>query len=380
MKILLFYFAELGHLGGVEMVICNLARAFVDLGHAPAILQFSSEPKARSIADGRIPVWSITPPSYPEFRRPRSLASFARAAWQFSSVTRAFQPEIVHVHYPLSQSIVIAGAGFLPHKWRVVVTVHGSEVRVSPTMDPRIIPWQGKLFKKADAVTAVSQSLLADTQTRYPVVADKATVIPNFVQLARFTASVVHGHPSEYLLFVGRFHHVKGVDLLLQSWKEINASFPALRLLLAGDGPEWDRLHELVNSLAIDSSVEFLGEKRPEELATLYRSALAVVLPSRSEGMPLSLLEAGASGALCIGTRIPAIQELLLDAKTGFLADPESASALASAIKRALVLTMEERRAIATRFQEKVTREFSEEKIAGAYLAIFRSLTRNRPR
>jgi glycosyltransferase involved in cell wall biosynthesis len=378
MKILLFYFAELGHLGGVETVVCNLSRVFAEQGHTPAILEFSATRKALSPLDVGVPVWSISPPSYPQLSRPRSFGSFVRAAWQFSSVARAFQPDVVHVHYPLSQSIVIVGAGSLPHDWRVVVTVHGSEVRVSPTIDPRIVPWQTKLFQKADAVTAVSQSLLSDASARYPAITRKASVIPNFVQLPSFPSSIDRGRLAEYILFVGRLHQVKGVDLLLQSWKEVHALFPTLRLLIAGDGPERSGLHELASALSIHSSVEFLGEKRAEELAELYGEALIVVLPSRSEGMPLSLLEAGASGALCIGTRIPAIQEILEDTETGLLADSESPNSLASAIKRALGLSPEERRAIGRRFQEKIAREFSPSRVAGAYLTLFESLRKNR--
>jgi glycosyltransferase involved in cell wall biosynthesis len=375
MKILLFYFAELGYVGGVEMVVRNLARAFAERGHSPAILQFSENRRVKPLAEFPFPVWSIVPPSYPRLVRPRSLASFARAIWQYAAVARKFRPDIVHVHYPLSQSIAITGAARLPHRWRAVVTVHGSEIRTAPTSDPNIVPWQTRLFGVADALTAVSRSLLADTLKIHPGFEEKASVIPNSVDSRWFLAPTASGDPaSNYFLFVGRLHHVKAADLLLQAWADFSRSFPGMRLLIVGDGPERGKLIELADRLTIRTSVSFLGNEQPDELKTLYRKAFAFVLSSRSEGMPLTLLEAGASGALCIGTPIPGIQEIVKDGETGLIANSLSAEGLVCAMKRAVNLSNEERIAIRAKLREKVANEFSEATVTDAYLRLFDSL------
>jgi len=80
MRILLFHFAELGGLGGVEVAVLKLAEALTGRQSVPAIVEIAPEQKPRwNLANGT-PVWSVTAPSYPTLRRPRSWASFARAA------------------------------------------------------------------------------------------------------------------------------------------------------------------------------------------------------------------------------------------------------------------------------------------------------------
>jgi glycosyltransferase involved in cell wall biosynthesis len=90
--------------------------------------------------------------------------------------------------------------------------------------------------------------------------------------------------------------------------------------------------------------------------------------------MPLSLLEAGASGALCIGSRIAVIKTILEDGITGFLADEESATSLALAIVRGLALSPEENHRVREALQNLVGSNYSEEQTASQYLELFASL------
>jgi len=375
MRILLFYFAELGHLGGVEMTVVKLAEAFVGRGHPAGILECSNNWKPRRVLGNGIPVWGLATPSNPTWRRPRSWGSFARATLQFTNVVREFNPDVIHVHYPLSQALPILGARFFGRRWRLIVTVHGSEIRVSPSTAPQIGPWQARLLMAADAVTAVSESLRRDTLRRYPDPAGKFQVIPNGVGEAWFEHSpALNNNEQRYILFVGRLHPVKGPDLLLQAWKQVSPRFPGIQLWLVGDGPEREKLEVLTKQLGISSTTKFLGQKTQKELQALYSKAEAYVLPSRSEGMPLCLLEAGASRALCIGTRIPGVESILEDRVTGFLAEVESPPSLAATISEALELPSSERERIRTAMQTLIRREYTEEKMISRYLELFESL------
>src|SRR5437879_12023748 len=102
MRILLFYFAEFGHIGGVEMTVVKLAKAFIGQGHTAGILECSDTWKPRREMENGIPVWGIATPSNPTWQRPRSWGSFARATLQFTRVVREFGADVIHVHYPLS--------------------------------------------------------------------------------------------------------------------------------------------------------------------------------------------------------------------------------------------------------------------------------------
>jgi teichuronic acid biosynthesis glycosyltransferase TuaC len=379
MKVLLFHFAELGSLGGVEVAVLRLAEAFKNLGHPSGIVEIAPRWKPRRMLSVNIPVWTAAAPSYTAIRRPRSWASFARSSWQFIRVLHEFEPDIVHVHFPDAQSLPVIGAHALPHRWRLVVTVHGSDIRVAPFEEPQIRTWQARLFARADVVTAVSGPLLEDAVRLYPSIDGKACVIYNGVGAMWLQKPESHSPGQEkYVLYVGRLHAGKGVDLLLRAWKQISPRFPLVELWLAGDGPEVEKLRLLAGEFGILSKVRFLGRKRQEELPALYQNAQAVVLPSRREGFPLTLLEAGAGGCICIGTKVAGIPEIIQDGVNGLLVEPESPKALAAAISQILELPITSQSRMKEAAYRIVREQFSEEKMIFNYLQVFRLvLTQN---
>ena len=375
-RVLLCYFSELGGLGGVEVAVLQLANEFSKLGNPSGIAEIGEQWKPKRLVANGIPVWCLTAPSYPSARRPRSWASFARVTYQFLRTVDEFAPDIVHVHYPLSQSLPVIGAHVLPHRWRLIVTVHNSDIRVSPFEEPRIRPWQARLFRRADAVTAVSRSLLDDATKLYPEIAGKGSVIYNGIGQNWFREPAREPLCDEkYALFVGRLHEAKGADVLLRAWKQLSHEFPALQLWLVGDGPERCSLEALARELGIASLVRFIGRKNQAELHSLYRQAQFVVLPSRREGLPFTLLEAQASGALCIATRIPGVLELIQDGTTGLLADPESAASLASTISRFFTMPSDQRHLLRMGAYSRIREQFSEERMIANYLKVFETVS-----
>ena len=378
MKILLFHFMEMGDLGGVDVMMSMLAQRFRESGHPTCIAELTKGGRRIRLLPDGTQVWVVTVSSYPALRRPRSWASFARTTGHFLSVVQEFKPDVVHVHYPASQSLPVVGAHSLPHKWRLVVTVHNSDIRVAPHQDAALRPWQERLFARADAVTAVNQALLEDAVALFPVIEDKGHVILNGVGEKWFQSPPEAGdgadHRESYVLFAGRLHHVKGVDILLNAWARVHWHAPHIRLLLAGEGPERGALESLARDLGVSDSVSFLGRKEQKDLCQLYSNARAVVLPSRREGLPLALLEASAAGAICIGSRIPGIPEIIQDGVTGYLADPESADDLSIAIRRSLDLNAPARRQMQMAAQETIRSRFSEQQMVHNYLQLFQSI------
>ena len=357
------------------MAVKLLAGAFTDRGRSSGIVELTNQWRPRRLLPEGVPVWGVSAPSYTTIRRPRSWASFLRSSWQFTRVIREFAPDIVHIHYPLSQALPVIGAQAIPHRWRLVVTVHNSDIRVSPFQEPRIRPWQARLFERADAVTAVSGSLLSDAAQLYPCIQGKGHVIYNGVGSAWLHEPAAHSSAQEkYVLFVGRLNEVKGVDLLLLAWKKICSRFPAVQLWLAGDGPELENLHALARESGLLSRVRFIGRMDQAELPALYRKAQVVVLPSRREGLPFTLLEAGACGAITIGTKIPGIPEIIQDEITGLLVEPESVHKLASAISRILDMPLEQAYRMKEAAYKNVKENFSEEKMISSYFKVFDSL------
>jgi glycosyltransferase involved in cell wall biosynthesis len=374
MRILLFYFAELGGLGGVDVMMTTLTARFKDRGHETGIVEITQGRRSRRRLPDGTSVWGITAPSYPSLRRPRSWASFARTTGQFLDVIRQFEPDIVNVHFPLIQSIPVSGAHALPHRWRLVVTVHNSDIRVAPFRDPAVRPWQARLFARADAVTAVNRALLDDAIGLFPSIASTGRVILNGVGPEWFQPLQEPTDGSDYVLFAGRLDHVKGVDLLLKAWSKVSPRFPSTPLRIVGSGDQQQQLEALAGDLGIASSVQFLGRKSQHDLRQLYRQAKVVVLPSRREGLPLTLLEAGACGAICVGSRTLGIPEIIEDGVNGYVVDAEQPEELATAIEKTLTLSPNERRHMKEAAQKAIRERFSEERMIATYLELFASL------
>ncbi|HIQ22713.1 MAG TPA: glycosyltransferase [Planctomycetes bacterium] len=137
------------------------------------------------------------------------------------------------------------------------------------------------------------------------------------------------------LLCVGRLVPVKGLKYLFQALRQLLDRGPKAELLLVGHGYHRPKLEGLAWELGITGQVSFLGRVPfGPELFRLYREADIFVLPSLSEGIPKTLLEAMASGLPIVATRVGGVPDVVKDGKTGLLVAPRSPGELAEAIER----------------------------------------------
>jgi len=126
------------------------------------------------------------------------------------------------------------------------------------------------------------------------------------------------------ILTVGRLHAVKDHVFLVRACSELAVSGLDFQCEIAGDGPERKRLERLISSCGLSDRVRLLGQVRREETNALYDRAELIVITSRSEGVPLVLMEAMARGKIVLAPAITGIPELITSGKTGFLYEPES--------------------------------------------------------
>jgi len=376
MKILLFHYDELDELGGVETLVRSMSCAFTELGHPTGVLELGRQWLPRRELMPGVPIWRITGSTFPCLRRPGSWLSFGRSIGQFLRVVNDFDPDVVHVHFPVHQSLTIVGACRLPHRWKLAVTVHNSDIRGEPQKDPRIRLWRDRLFARADAVTAVSDSLLAEARKAYPAIADKGTVIYNGISAEWGTANSHPGNLQErkYVLYAGRLHAVKGVDTLLSAWSRLSDAIADVTLLIVGDGPERKNLEARAVELGITASVTFLPTQSKPALAALYRRAECVVLPSQREGLAMALLEAGACGAICVASNVTGIYEVIEDGVNGLLFPYGDVAALSKALATALRMPDEERQSLRLAAQQRVAEHFTEERMLRNYLDLYSGL------
>jgi colanic acid/amylovoran biosynthesis glycosyltransferase len=121
------------------------------------------------------------------------------------------------------------------------------------------------------------------------------------------------------LLAVGRLHAVKDHAFLLRACAELYQRGVDFECSIAGAGPERRRLQALIRKSGLEDRVTLLGHVARGQVPSLYERADVVVLTSRSEGLPLVLMEAMARGKLVLAPAITGIPELVLAGKTGFL-------------------------------------------------------------
>jgi len=121
------------------------------------------------------------------------------------------------------------------------------------------------------------------------------------------------------LLAVGRLHPVKDHAFLVHACAQLQEYGINFECFVAGAGPERRRLQSLIRKLGLDARVTLLGHVARNQMDSLYERADVVVLTSRSEGIPLVLMEAMAWGKIVLAPDITGIPELVIAGKTGFL-------------------------------------------------------------
>lgn len=359
---LLFLFPwELERLGGAETSALTLAEALAGRGHRCCLAQFADKPAAPSGALVR----SLPQLRYHGRYHPLSWWSLLKSLAAIARLLAEFRPQVICLHYPVWQSFPVLLFQLLPHRWKLVVIVHGDDVRVWPYRRPRMRRWQTELMRRAQAVVTTSRSLAAETMRLVPgleprVIANAVVAIPpqEHSDLER-----------SFVFWAGRLEPVKGVDLLLEAWPRVRRAHPELQLWLAGEGRQRPELEGLAGE-----GVRFLGRLPRSELVELYQNARLTVFPSRREGLPLALLEACAGGGFCLGARVGGIPEVLEHGVSGWLTEPENAEALTRDMLEALALPQDRVTAIRAAARERVARDHSLAEAAGAYEQLFMEL------
>ena len=136
------------------------------------------------------------------------------------------------------------------------------------------------------------------------------------------------------IVAVGRLSKEKAFDILIRAFDDLLETGLDATLVIAGDGPERDALHQLIKSLGREGSVQLTGQVADPR--TVYAAADVFALSSLSEGLPNSLLEAMACGVPVVATTVGAVPNVVTDDINGLLVEPGETAPLALALARLL--------------------------------------------
>ncbi len=188
----------------------------------------------------------------------------------------------------------------------------------------------GPMMKRMDAVIVPSQYLVKVFE-EFDV---KAEVVPNVVDFSQFRFRPrIPLRP--HLVCTRGFHPYYRVDLVVRAFARVQQDFPNAQLDLAGAGPEETNIRDLVRELQL-SHVRFLGVISHAEMNKAYDDADIFVNASSVDNMPVSILEAFASGTPVASTAPEGIRYLVEHEQTGLLSAPEDSTALAHNLLRLL--------------------------------------------
>jgi glycosyltransferase involved in cell wall biosynthesis len=209
---------------------------------------------------------------------------------------------------------------------------------------------------------------------------DQARVLAGSgVDLGRFTPAPPAAGPPAFLL-VARLLRDKGVLEFVDAARSLRLELPDARFQLLGpidDGNRTAISRAEVESWVAEGVIEYLGTT--DDVRPAIAAATALVLPSYREGLPRSLLEAGAMARPLIATDAPGCRAVVEHGVNGYLCAVRDAGSLAAAMRRMVELPEAERLAMGEAARRKVQDEFGEERVIRAYLDVLADLVAARP-
>ncbi len=235
----------------------------------------------------------------------------------------------------------------------LILEINGDLFKEYEMMGIELSAWQWRvvrfinrqLFKRVDHVVTVSEPLRLQMMKMWDLPEDKVTAIDNGAHVERFAADYdisdlqakyrLNGEPTA--VFVGTFRLWHGLDLVIEAFKKASEKNDDFRLLLIGDGPQYDEIQKLVGEYGLADKVVFTGKVKHEEVAPIMKLAQVALVnprlsPASAAQSPLKLFEYMAGGKAVIAPDVPNIQKIMTHGEHGHLIPPNSADDLAEAM------------------------------------------------
>jgi glycosyltransferase involved in cell wall biosynthesis len=181
--------------------------------------------------------------------------------YKLKKLLNKINPDIVHTHGSKTSSII---SSINNNRFKHVATVHG-------------IKKNKKVYEKADFIIGVSQKTINGLKNNVAVVTNWWNPSLNKIDHKK----------NDYALAIGRLEKVKGFDLLINSWANINT-----KLVIIGSGKEKNTLTNMINTKGLNEKVTIIDNVQKNELINYYRNAKLLIISSRDEGGPRVALEA----------------------------------------------------------------------------------------
>jgi len=235
----------------------------------------------------------------------------------------------------------------------------------------------GRYFVRRADTVRVESPVECDKLIELGVSKDRIWVVPFLVDLRRFVEAKPRetpGSSDRIVLFAGRLAPEKDLPTLLRAMAIVQDQCPNARLQIVGDGSDRRTVADLARRLGL-RRVELVGLVAPEELEGYFAACDVFVLPSRYEGVPRVLVEAGAAGKPVVATRTRNVTDVVTDGVTGFIVPVGDHISMADRIVE-LVRRDDLREGMGTAARSHVLARFDEHRILEDLVAMWRATAR----
>lgn len=340
-------------IGGAETVCESLSKALASLGHHLTIISLFTE---KTIITSRMEAEGLS-----IIYLDKKTGIDLRCIIRLRKVIKKIKPDVIHTHLYALKYAVLASIGLnIP----VIHTVHNIAQKESSRLNRKI----NKIFYKLNCAVpvALSDEIRTSIVSEYKLHESHVPIIFNGIDLSKCIAKkdyVLH-NPAR-IVHVGRFFEQKNHNCMINVMSKIYSKVP-VHLDFYGDGPLMDDIKEQSKILRLENVISFQGVS--SNIYQHLNTADIFILPSKWEGMPISIIEAMGTGMPIIASRVGGIPDMLRHRESGILIVPEEKE-LENAILD-LLENAELRKALG-REAKKMSEKFSVVNMAKSYLLLY---------
>jgi len=351
--------------GGVQEIVYAMYRELIKRGHTVKIITPQPRDGSAQPAEDILFVGAAT-----DFRSPTHTSLQVSASVDSDAIGQMLEQEafdVLHFHEPW---VPVLSRQVLSRSNSVnIATFHGvvPETLMSRTVVKVVTPYSISILKYLHELTAVSEAAAEYVRT---LTDEPLTIIPNGIDLSKYKKAQNRkpGAPRT-ILYIGRLERRKGVKYLLQAYKLLTQQLDNVSLVIAGDGPDREKLELLAEDLELPN-VSFLGFISEDLKTQLLQQAAVFCSPAvYGESFGIVLLEAMATGAVTVAGNNSGYSALMQELGAISIVNPHDADEFARRLK--LLVTEQSLRELWQTWADEYVQQFNWPKVIDQYEALF---------
>lgn len=319
--------------GGAETIVIEMCRKIENYGYAPEIYHFGNPWLESKCKEYKIPTKLV-----PNHSLYKSIFTLPLFYFYFTKFLKRQNIEILHSH--LFDSIM--GACFSTFIARIkhvgtlhdIFTIENNKLNIYMLMLATLL---------GTRLVGVSNQIIDHMNKLGTFSGRNIKVIKNGVDLKKFTGTedkklrenLGISKDDIVLICVGRLVKIKAHEVLIDAFKLLQDLERPIKLLIVGDGPEREKVEQIIVGLDLRKNIIMLGPR--DDIPDLLKISDCFVLTSRSEGLSCSIIEAMASGLPVVATNVGGNSELIEEGKNGYLVQVDDSVALADGVKKIIL-------------------------------------------